>query len=78
VLPERLNAARPFLFIRTPFGGILSYLNDPEHWRDRARQTRTMAETVTDSATRRAMLAVADEYDELAKRADDRRSVPPP
>ena len=52
-----------------------------EHWRDRARQTRTMAETVTDSATRRAMLAVADEYDELAKRAEDRRSgkiFPPP
>jgi hypothetical protein len=34
----------------------LSYLDDPEHWRDRARQTRAMAETVTDSATKRAML----------------------
>jgi len=52
----------------------LSYLNDPEHWRDRARQTRATAETVTDSAAKRAMLTIADEYDELAKRAEDRRS----
>jgi hypothetical protein len=57
-----------------------SHLNDPEHWRDRARQTRAMAETVTDSAAKRAMMAVAGEYDEVAKRAEDRRSgkMPPP
>jgi hypothetical protein len=38
-----------------------------------------MAETVTDTATKRAMLTIADEYDELAKRAEDRRSgkIPP-
>src|SRR5262245_46203317 len=47
----------------------LSYLNDPEHWRDRARQTRATAETVTDSAAKRAMLTIADEY--LANRAED-------
>jgi hypothetical protein len=75
VSPERLRGAG-VLRLSEPYraGSVLSYLNDPEHWRDRARQTRAMAESETDSATKRAMLAIADEYDELAKRAEDRRS----
>ena len=73
-LPERLKGAGRFTYASASLGNVLSYLNDPEHWRDRARKTRVMAETVTDWAAKRAMLTIADEYDELAKRAEDRRS----
>jgi hypothetical protein len=40
-----------------------SHINDPAHWRERAKQMRQMAEGATDR--------VATEYDHLAERADD-------
>jgi hypothetical protein len=39
----------------------LSYLNDPEYWRERAKETRAMAEHMTDLAVKRTMLTIADE-----------------
>ena len=39
----------------------MSYLNEPEYWRERAKETRAMAEHVTDLAVKRTMLTIADE-----------------
>jgi hypothetical protein len=46
-----------------------SYINDPEHWRSRAREARAIAEQMTDADSRSAMLRIADDYDQLAERA---------
>ena len=51
-----------------------SHLNDPEHWRDRAKETRAMAQDTGDPVFKQKMLDVAANYEHLAKRAEDRRS----
>jgi hypothetical protein len=49
-------------------------MNDPEHWKQRARETRLLAETVDDPPQAKAeMLEVADEYEHLANRASERQ-----
>lgn len=49
-----------------------SHINDPAHWRERAKQMRAMAEDVRETEAKEAMLRVAKEYDRLAERADIR------
>lgn len=44
----------------------------PAHWRERAEEARAMAEDMTDAAARRAMLAVAENYEKIAARAEAR------
>jgi hypothetical protein len=51
-----------------------SYLNNPDHWRDRAKEARAMAEDMTDPVSKQKMLDVAFNYEHLAKRAEDRRT----
>jgi hypothetical protein len=51
-----------------------SYLNDPDHWRDRAKEARAMAEDMTDPVSKQKMLDVASNYEHLAKRAAGRRT----
>jgi hypothetical protein len=41
----------------------------PSHYRSRANQLRTLAEQIEDDEDRKLLLAVADEYDELADQA---------
>ena len=41
-------------------------------YRTRAKQLRTLAEQIEDDEDRKLLLAVADEYDELAEQAADR------
>jgi len=43
--------------------------NDPEHWRIRAKEARTLAEKMTDPMGKAAMTEIAEQYDRLAKRA---------
>jgi hypothetical protein len=50
-----------------------SHLNDPEYWRDRAKEARAMAENIADPGSKQKMLEVAANYEHLAKRAEDRR-----
>jgi hypothetical protein len=51
----------------------LHTISDPEYWRERAEEARAMAEQLThDLLLRRRMLKVADDCEELAKRAAKR------
>jgi hypothetical protein len=44
-------------------------INDPEHWRNRAAQMRTLASTMPGSEAAILMNDLAAEYDGLAERA---------
>jgi hypothetical protein len=48
------------------------YINDPGHWRDRAEEMRALAQDVQDEAARQTMLRLAQDYDRLAARAEQR------
>jgi hypothetical protein len=53
-----------------PGGGTLPYfVNNPKHWRERAEETRALADTLTDSVAREKMLDVAAAYARMAERA---------
>jgi hypothetical protein len=45
-------------------------LKDPTYWRSRAKEARAEADQMLDQRTKRALLAIADNYDELAERAE--------
>jgi hypothetical protein len=47
-------------------------INNPEHWGERARQTRLIAEGARDSEAKRLLLNLVDSYEQLARRAEDR------
>jgi hypothetical protein len=47
-------------------------LNDPEHWRQRAEEARAIADGIADPEAKRTMLRIAEGYDHLAERAEDR------
>jgi hypothetical protein len=47
-------------------------LNDPAHWRQRAQETRDIADKLDDPAAKRAMLEVAQQYDQIAAIAEKR------
>ena len=44
---------------------------DPEHWRFRAEQTRTVADQITHEEARAIMRRIANDYDRLAKVAEE-------
>ena len=47
-------------------------INDPEHWRNRAEEARTIAEQMSDRDAIATMLHVAGEYEDLAQKAECR------
>jgi hypothetical protein len=49
-----------------------SFLDNPKHWRDRANQTRTVAESMFDEESKYRLLKIAWEYDRLADCAEQR------
>jgi hypothetical protein len=44
---------------------------DPEHWRFRAEETRTVADQMTHEESRAIMRRIANDYDRLAKLAEE-------
>ena len=51
---------------------IAPHFNDPDHWRQRAEESRILAEQMSDEAEKKTMLGIADDYDKLAVRAAQR------
>lgn len=55
---------------------MTDFLKDPEHWRERAEETRTKAERFFyDERQKQRLLRIAAEYDQLADRAAQWRTV---
>ena len=49
-------------------------INDARHWRARAEKMRLVAEDMRDPGNRQTALRIADDYDRLARRAEERSS----
>jgi hypothetical protein len=54
-----------------------SFINDPKHWHDRAEEIRKLAEEMTDEHSKQTMLRIAQDYDKLARRAEERSGGSP-
>ena len=52
----------------------LQGLNDSKHWRDRAAEMRVLSGEMKDLEARTLMLKLANDYDKLADRAEQRAS----
>jgi hypothetical protein len=48
------------------------FFNDADHWRRRAEESHALAEQLNGDQARAAMLEVAEGYDKLARRAEER------
>jgi len=49
-----------------------SATQDPDYWRNRAEEARAVAAQMTDAHTKAVMLTIAQDYEKLAKRAEQR------
>jgi predicted Rossmann-fold nucleotide-binding protein len=47
-------------------------INDPMHWRERAEAARTLADELTSPDSKRRMLRFAEDFEELARHAEQR------
>ena len=45
----------------------------PEYWRNRAEEVRTLAEQMIDKYSRETLLRIAQDYEVLAQRAEERQ-----
>ena len=54
----------------------MSLGNDPEYWRKRAEEARAVAVQMMDAHTKAIMLSIAQDYEKLAKRAEQRAAKP--
>ena len=52
-------------------------INDPKHWRERAEEARTVADEMTAEGSKKKMKRIAEDYDELARRAERRLKTAP-
>ena len=50
----------------------LQGLNDARHWRDRAAQMRVLSGEIKNFEAQSIMVKLANDYDQLADRAEDR------
>jgi len=52
---------------------VAPLFNNADHWRQRAEETRILAEQISDETEKKTMLGIADDYDKLAVRAAQRQ-----
>jgi hypothetical protein len=59
---------------------IGSLMDDPKHWIRRAEEIRVLAAKMTDIESKRMLLKIADDYEKVAARAEQRAAGkhPPP
>jgi hypothetical protein len=50
--------------------------NGPEYWRKRAEEARAVAVQMMDPHTKAVMLSIAQDYEKLAERAEQRATKP--
>ena len=60
--------------LATTIGLEMDLLDNPEQWRKRAEEARTVADGMRSPETKRIMLGIAASYEVLAKRAEQRRA----
>ncbi len=53
-------------------GMVGHFINEPEHWRARAKEARSLANKMNDAKSKDAMLRIAEDYEHLAQRAKNR------
>jgi hypothetical protein len=53
------------------------FINDPEHWRKRAEEMRSLADGIKDEISKQTMLRIAEDYERLARRAAERSNSSP-
>jgi hypothetical protein len=49
-----------------------SFINDLQHWRNRAEKARKLADEMNDETSRQMMLQIAEDYKRLAERTAQR------
>ena len=49
-----------------------SFINDPQHWRGRAEEARTLSDLMSEETSKQMMRRIADDYDRLVERAEQR------
>ena len=47
-------------------------INDPKHWYERAKEARAIAEMLSDEDSKLKMLRIANDYEVIARRAEQR------
>jgi hypothetical protein len=52
-----------------------SLINDAEHWRKRADEARSLAYDMEDEISKQMTLQIADDYEHLAKRAEQQAKL---
>jgi hypothetical protein len=57
---------------------LTSFINDPEHWLQRAEQMRILADEIDDEPAKETVLRIANDYGRLAERAEQRAKGSPP
>jgi predicted dienelactone hydrolase len=53
-------------------------VDDPKHWRNRATDMRALLDAITDLDTKSKVLRLADDYETLADRAEERTRASTP
>ena len=48
---------------------------NPRHWRKRAEEARTIADDFGDPKTKEMMVRIAEAYDDMAERAEQREAI---
>jgi hypothetical protein len=50
---------------------VAYFVNNPMHWRERAKEARSVAVSIDDPIARESMLSVAEAYERMAARAEE-------